>query len=554
VRRRRSAGARTAARTLLQIGPLRARASGDRAAPTERRAASSGWQAQLRDSLDQLVASELIFRRGTPPDAEYTFKHALVQDAAYSTLLRSQRQHIHARIATTLERHFPDVVAGQPEIVARHCTEAGLSEAAIEWWRKAGELALRRSAFGEAIAHLDKAIDLADGLPMGPNTRSLRLRLQITKGNALIAAHHALETTAAFARAHELATRIEDTPEWFSTYYGVWVGNLTRAELAPAREIAEAFLHDAERQPQSPEAGIAHRGYSMTCWFQGDFVGAREHSERVLTICNRERDRELSFGFGQDYGNTAMSFLAFVLWPLGEVDRARRLADSAVKQALQDGHIPTLYLVRNVITASPEMVRGDSRRAIPHLDASLSLAREHGMQLPLLTSTFGLAWARWHAGIGEAEAEMRERKALIRKKHYRFLEPLYAKLLSDVEAGAGHIECALDIVGDALAEAEQTGQKWFDELHRARGELLLRHVPADVPAAEATFLRAIEVARSQQTRTFELRAALSLAKIYQETGRDLAAHKLLAPALVGFSEGPNLAEVGEAIRLLASMD
>jgi predicted ATPase len=276
----------------------------------------------------------------------------------------------------------------------------------------------------------------------------------------------------------------------------------------------------------------------------------------VLTIFNSERDRELSYRFGQDYGLTAMSFLALVLWPLGEVDRSRLLAEDAVTRALQDGHVPTLYLVRNVITASLEMIRGDGRRAIPHLEASLSLAREHGMQLPLLTSTFGLAWARWHAGLGEAGAavEMRERRGLIRSSHYRFLEPLYAKLLADVEAGTGQAERALDTVDNALFDADETGQKWYDaELHRVRGELLLERSPADAAAVEATFVRAIELARNQQTRSFELRAALSLARFYQKTGRGADASEWLIPALLDFREGLELPEVAEAGRLLASI-
>jgi class 3 adenylate cyclase/predicted ATPase len=512
---------------------------------------------QLLDSLNQLVASELIFRRGTPPDAEYTFKHALVQDAAYSTLLRSQRQQLHARIATTIEREFPDIVAGQPEVLARHCTEAGMSEAAIKWWRQAGEMALRRSAFAEAITHFDNAIGLAEGVADGPASRFIQLQLQIAKGNALIASrgHHAHATTAAFARARELAAKMEDRPERFSAYYGVWVGSFTRAELALAKETAEAFLRDAARKPDSPEAGIAHRSYGMTCWFEGDFVRAREHSEKVLSIYNRERDRELAFKFGQDYGITAMSFLALVVWPLGEVDRARRLADEAVALALREGHVPTLYLVRNVITASLEMIRGDSARAMPHLEASFNLAREHGMQLPLLTAAYGLAWARWHAGLDHAagvQAEMRERRALIRKIHYFFLDPLYATLLADVEAGAGNVNSALELVDETLSEAEKSGQVWYDaELHRTRGELLLKTKPADIAAAETAFKRAIGVARSQQTKAFELRASLSLAKLYHGECRKEPLSEVLLPALVGFRISPEIPEVEEANRLLA---
>ena len=407
-------------------------------------------QQKVDEALAQLAAAELIFRRGTPPNAEYTFKHALVQDAAYSTLLRSQRRQLHGRIAATIERQFPDIVAGQPEVLARHCTEAGLSEAAIGWWRRAGELALRRSAFAEAIAHFDKAIGLTEGLADGLDSRLTQLRLQIAKGNSLIAAqgHHAHATTAAFARARELAAQLDDPPERLSAYYGVWVGNLTRAEIAQAQETAEAFLKDATRRPGSPEAGIAHRSYGMTRWFQGDFVGARRHTERVLAIYDRERDRELAFRFGQDYGITAKSFLAFVLWPLGEIDRYRLVADEAVEEAMREGHVPTVYMVRNVITATLEMMRGDSARAMPHLQASFNLAREHGMQLPLLTAAYGLAWARWHAGVGDtgAVAEMRDRRELLSKIQYRLYDPLYAKLLAEVEAGAGHTESALDVV------------------------------------------------------------------------------------------------------------
>ena len=515
-------------------------------------------QQKVDEALAQLAAAELVFRRGTPPDAEYSFKHALVQDAAYSTLLRGRRQQLHARIATTLESQFRDIASGQPEIVARHCTEAGMSEAAIGWWRQAGELALRRSAFTEAIAHLDKAIGLVEGLADGLDSRLTQLRLQIAKGNALIASqgHHAHATTAAFARARDLASQMEDAPERFSAYYGMWVGSLTRAELAPAQEIAEAFLRDAERQPESPIAGIAHRSYGMTCWFQGDFVGARQHTERVLEIYDQERDRELAFKFGQDYGITATSFLTLVLWPLGEVDRSRRVADEAVAQALREGHVPTVYMVRNVITAPLEMMRGDSARAMPHLQASFNMAREHGMQLPLLTAAYGLAWARWHAGIGDAgaAAEMRDRRAALRKIQYRLFDPLYAKLLADVEAGTGNVKSALDVVSEALSDTEQSGQSWFNaELHRTRGEFLLQRHPVDIAAAETALKRAIEVARSQQARAFELRASLSLAKLYQTECRYEAARELLAPVYGWFTEGFDTRDLKEAKALLEEL-
>jgi predicted ATPase len=208
--------------------------------------------------------------------------------------------------------------------------------------------------------------------------------------------------------------------------------------------------------------------------------------------------------------------------------------------ALQEGHVPTLYLVRNVITASLEMIRHDSARAMPHLEASFNLARDHGMQLPLLTAAYGLAWARWHAGLKDAGvvAEMRERRAQIRKIHYFFLDPLYAKLLADVEAGAGNGKPALDIIDETLSEAEKTGQTWYNaELHRRRGELLLKNQPTDAAAAETSFKTAINIARSQHTRVFELRALLSLAKLYYDDyRRDAARDEACVTVVIGLPD------------------
>jgi predicted ATPase len=213
-------------------------------------------------------------------------------------------------------------------------------------------------------------------------------------------------------------------------------------------------------------------------------------------------------------------------------------------------------MVRNVITASLEMVRGDSARAMPHLQASFNMAREHGMQLPLITAAYGLAWARWHAGIGDAgaAAEMRDRRAALRKIQYRLFDPLYAKLLADVEAGTGNVKSALDVVSEALSDAEQTGQSWFNaELHRTQGELLLQFHPVDTAAAEVALKRAIHVARTQQARSFELRASLSLAKLYQTECRHEAARELLAPVYGWFTEGFDTRDLKEAKGLLDTL-
>src|SRR6516164_5032763 len=240
-------------------------------------AATGRDEPALRAGLVQLEEAELLFRSGMPPDAHYTFKHALVQDTAYETLLKSRRQILHRQIADALRGEFPVVAVAEPELVAHHLTEAGLDEPAIEWWGKAGDQALRRSAFKEAAAHLGKAIELGDKLAAtAPSATpgSDRLRLQTSLGNALIWAkgHYAPETAAAFARARELANRVEAASERFSAYYGLWAGHFTRGEPGPMREMAELFLREAATRPDCPEAVIAHRVSGVTCVYFGDFA------------------------------------------------------------------------------------------------------------------------------------------------------------------------------------------------------------------------------------------------------------------------------------------
>ncbi len=286
------------------------------------RAVAGRDEPALRAALVQLEEAELLFRSGAPPDARYTFKHALVQDTAYETLLRSRRQILHRQIADALRGEFPAVAAAEPELVAHHLTQAGLDEPAIEWWGKAGDQALRRSAFKEAAAHLGKAIELADKLAAtAPSaaTGSNRLRLQTSLGNALIWAkgHQAPETSAAFARARELASRVEDASERFSAYYGLWVGHLTRCEPAPMREMAELFLREATARPNCPETLIAHRISGVTCFYFGDFAGAHDHFQKTIELYDQARHADFANRFGQDSRAAAEIHDAVTLWVLG---------------------------------------------------------------------------------------------------------------------------------------------------------------------------------------------------------------------------------------------
>jgi class 3 adenylate cyclase/predicted ATPase len=506
----------------------------------------------LKNALAQLEDAQLVFRRGDPPDAIYSFKHALVQDAAYENLLKSRRQVLHRRIAETLRDRFPTMAELQPEVVAHHFTQAGINEAAIEWWVKAGDRALDRSANNEAIAHLEKAISLADGLADAPAQRLLRLRVQTTYGHALLhgRGHSQPETIAAFARARELVPGIEDPTARFSAYYGMWLGSFVRADLTPMREVAVAALRDAQHSPRFPAAGRARHVFGVTCWFQGDYLGAQASLEEALAAYDHERDYQPAPRFVFDDRVVATGWLAVVLWALGKVDQGARLLDHALSLARKSGHLPTIAWAHAYTCRFAGICR-KPERARPHAQELLALAREHGLPMRLADGSFFQGWARWCAGDGDGESQVREGLGLWNEMDYRLFAPLTGTLLAEREAEAGRVEDGLATLDGQIVASEETGQHWFDaEVYRARGELLLKLPRPDIAAAESAFMRAIDIARSQQTRTFELRAALSLAKFYQTTGRDQAANELLVRALVGFDAGPEIPEVEEAQRLL----
>ena len=512
-------------------------------------------QATLDNALAQLEAADLVFRTGQPPDLRYRFRHALVQDAAYESLLRSRRQVLHQRIASALCERFPVVTETEPEFVAHHFAQAGLIEPAVEWWSKAGEQAAGRSAYVEAISHYDHAIALADTLPDDLDRRRPRLRLQIAYGQTLLTArgHGAMETTAAFTRARELAAAIEDPAERFPVYYGLWSATHSRGEVVSAREIADAFLRDAEGQPNSPEAGIAHRTVGTTCSMEGDLVGACAHFERTLRTYDSKRDQALRYRFGHDQGVAAMFHLAIALWQLGEVGRAGKLANDGLTLAVESHHIPTV--VRGYgLKCLFEALRHDPARTMPSAKALCALSREHNLHSSYLPiGTFFYGWACWWAGEKEAgSTAMRQAIDHFQAHNTDALYlHFYRELVAETEAMTERAEAALAMLEQAFEDVARTGLRWFrSELHRGRGEILLSRRPVDFSAAEDAFQAALYEARSQQARSLELRAALSLARLYCASGREQLVPQLVEPVVAMFKEEPQFLEIGHAYRLL----
>jgi tetratricopeptide (TPR) repeat protein len=340
--------------------------------------------APLQAALERLAEADILLVQGLPPESEYRFKHALIQDAAYENLLKSRRQVLHRRVAEVLRDRFATTAAAEPEALAYHFTQAGLTEAALEWWGKAGDQALRRSAFHEAIAHLGKAIEMADKAGSAPSpgaapeaAASQLLKLQATYGQAIMYSRGFASEDAkmAFTRAQELAAKVDNTDERFTTYYGLWVGSFSRGELGSAREAAETFRREAENEGRMTEAAVGRRILGVTCAWQGDFAEAQANLEEALRIYDPKRDREAKFRFGLDPGASATAHLAHASWQLGEDGRPRELIEESVARAVDSAHAPSqanTFLYKALL----EILRGDATASRHAAETVVELSRQ----------------------------------------------------------------------------------------------------------------------------------------------------------------------------------
>ncbi|HZZ22839.1 MAG TPA: AAA family ATPase, partial [Roseiarcus sp.] len=510
----------------------------------------------LHAALERLAEADILFAEGAPPQATYRFKHALIQDAAYDSLLKSRRQPLHRRAAEFLRDS-----GAEPEAIAHHFTEAGFDDLAIEWWGKAGDQALRRSAFQEAIAHLGKAIAMADKATGAKETQTtevdaLRLKLQSNYGQAVAWARgfSADETKTAFALVKELAVAAGDSSGRAAAHYGVWVGHQVRAEMSLARETAETFLSEMRGGGPSALLATAHRCLGMTAWLQGHYGASRANLEAAIAMSDTDREREGRKISGQDTSVIATSYLAAVMWQIGEAARSGELKVQALQKADAAEHLPTQV---NAIAqvAILEVVRGDIEAARAAAERMGQLAA--GSRLPLYSSaaTIILSWCSARS-VGAALAAERMRTAIA--EHIRpgtvIWLPVYTGRLAELEAEGWVAGPALATIGEALGYSRSSGENWTASLlHRIRGDILAKTDPENPERAEEAYLAAIAVAKEQGARSFGLRAALSLAKLYQSTARPADAHAVLAPALEGFAATPEMPEIAEAQALLAAL-
>jgi predicted ATPase len=300
---------------------------------------------------------------------------------------------------------------------------------------------------------------------------------------------------------------------------------------------------------------VAHRAYGVTQWFTGNYSEARAHLEQAVTIFDPERDSDLAFRFGQDVGVSATVYLAIALWPLGQVDRAREIADATAARIAKLNHLATsTYGLMHC--AMFEIIGRKADRAAPLARALSSVAHEHGIALWVAFGAFLEAWVESRSSVPDMGlTNLRRAAALLQRDSVGAFQPLVRTALAEAEARNGETAAALATLDHALKDFESSGQRWFDaELHRMRGEILLEQDPADPRLAEEAFLAAIAVARHQKVRSFELRAAFALAKLYRFTGRTADVHAVVAPALEGFVPTPEMPEIAEAQALLAAIE
>ena len=520
--------------------------------------------APLQTALEKLAGADILLVQGAPPESDYRFKHALIQDAAYENLLKSRRQVLHRRVAEILRDRFADTAAAEPEMVAHHFTQAAMTDEAIEWWGKAGDQALRRSAFQEAIAHLGKAIEMADkaeqaapGAAGATATSaaftSRRLKLQTSYGQALLwsKGYADKEAKAAFVRAEELASGIDDTAERMKIYYGQCLGNLLRGEYALAQGLAESLLRDAQHSERSQDAAFARRVLGLTNHMQGAFAEAQTLFEQALNSA----DGGGKFSVGLDMVAAAKAYLSHTVWVRGEFARARSLIDEAVARAVAASDIPdqcTAYSFECIFA----MMRNDAETALAAAGKLIAVAQEHGTRLFMASARVYAGWAR--ASLGQTSAhqnELEQALAAYTGEGNRFFVPFYTGLLAAIQMETQDEKArAAERVDEALALAQQTGEHWADAfLHRLRGEILLKLDAANKAPAEDAFRTAIAVAQRQEARSFELRAALPLARLYQAAGRAADAEAVLVSALRGFSPTPEFPEIEQGQRLLGAL-
>jgi len=528
-------------------------------------------EATLQHALGRLVEAELLYQRGLPPEARYFFKHALIQEVAYQSLLKSRRHQVHQRIAQVLEERFPETAETQPELLAYHYTEAGLEAHAIDYWQRAGQRALQRSANVEAIGHLTKGLEVLKTLPDSPDRTQRELALQTTLGPALIATKGfaAPEVEKAYARARELCQQVGETPQLFPVLFGLWGFYEMRADLQTARELGKQLLDLAQHQHDPALLLQGHRALGDTLFWLGEFVPARAHLEQGMALYDPQQHRSHAFRYGQDPGMGCRGYAAWVLWMLGYPDQALKRSHEALTLARELSHPFTLAFALH-FGAHLHQLRREWQVVQERAKALMALSVEQGFALWAARGTLWQGWALAAQGqVEEGIAQIRQGLAAERTTGTELRRQYWLALLAEACGQMDQIEEGLTALSEALAMVQKNGERfWEAELYRLKGQLLLgvRDQRSEIgdhflsavsdtlhSSPEECFRQAVDIARRQNAKSLELRATLSLSRLLQKEGRSEEARGNLSEIYNWFTEGFDTPDLQEAKALLDAL-
>jgi len=527
------------------------------------RAVVGSGEAVLAEALERLAEADLIHAQGMPPDSTYRFKHALVQDAAYETLLKSRRRELHGRIAEVLEDQFPAIFQSQPELLAHHCSEAGLADKAAAMWARAGLRSLDRSAAVEAAAQLSRALDYLKALPGTMALRQEQIKLQVglatalmhTKGFAASETKVALDQARLLiGRAEALGEGLEDQLLPFSILYGSWVTNFVAFNSDAVLEIAGQFLSMAEKQGAPAPVMIGHRLMGTSLLMTGNLWEGRTHLDKAIALYDPIEHRTLTTRFSQDMGVVALSFRSWASWALGYAEAAHADTNRAINAARESGHALTLIYALSCAVFT-HLYCGSYAAAEKLAEEAAALAEDkgalfwkalilldHGCLLTLM-GKFSEAVEMITSGISLYQSTQ---SVVHTPRALSYLAWAYAELRQ--------FEQAWQVIDEALAAVEARNYRWWEsEIYRTAGEISRMARESDEAKAESYFERALEVARGLRAKSWELRAATSMARLWRDQGKRQQAHNLLAPVYSWFTEGFDTLDLKEAKALLLEL-
>jgi predicted ATPase len=520
-------------------------------------------EAVLQMALEQLADADILLVQGLHPESDYRFKHALIQDAAYENLLKSRRQVLHRRVAEALRDKFAASAATEPELLAHHFTQAGLIGTAVEWWGKAGRKSLERSAMPEAAEQLTRAINQVATLPATHTMRHEEIRLQVSLITPLIhvKGYAAAETKAAVERARVLIQQAEalgEPPEdpllLFSVLYGFWGANYVAFNGDALREHATQFLSLADKQRTAAALLVAHRLMATTLLATGNIVESIAHYDQAITRYDAAEHRQLAGRFGQDAKVSTSCYRALAMWVLGYPEVALADVDDVLKHAREIGHAASLMFSLS-ITSQTYILCGNYVAANAQSDELIALAEQWNA---VLWRAWGLLNRGWVLALtGKTPDAVHTTTSGVtdfRSTGATLNVPFYLSCLSRAYVELGQIDEAWRCIGEATTAVETTKERWCEaEIYRLGGEISLLSSEPDPTKAEAYFERALEVARAQQAKSWELRAAMSLARLWRDQGKPQQARELLAPVYGWFTEGFDTHDLKQAKALLQEL-